>query len=249
MKILLSIFITIASIPSVDAFMVVSDVDDTIKLTNSGSTFGSTWSGLFIKSAFLGMPAVYQSWKAEGAKIYFVTGSPPIVGKNMHAMMKHNKVPYISITFRSNMSEDTVKYKMRAISKLFDRHPEEQVVLIGDDVTVDHDVFKLLNEKYPGRVLAMYVHQVKKRGYHEGQIPWVTAFDVAVSESDSSRVKGILTDGVRNIIIRGDKKKLFPSYAWCPKDLSQTQLPTEHTSDRNGALVKQYIEALCQARQ
>lgn len=248
MKALISLTFSFLLMESAHALMIISDVDDTVKITNSGSTLGSTWSGLFKKSAFVGMPAVYRAWDAEKAKIYFVTGSPTIVGKNMHAMMNANNIPYISITFRSNQSEETYKYKMRAVSRLMDRHPEEQVVLLGDNVNSDFDVYRDIAAKYPGRVLATYIHHVKNRASLEGQIPWVTAYDIAVTEGEQGRVKALLATAVKDAVIKGDKSKLFPSYAWCPKDLSNTGLPTENTTDAHGAQVKKYVETLCQNR-
>lgn len=235
-------------ISSAHATMVISDVDDTLKITNSGSATDATWNGFFEKHVFPGMPELYKAWSSEKTTIHFVTGSPGIVRKNIIAMLKNNKITYATLITRPNLLESTYKFKMRAISRLMEASPLEQVVLIGDDVSHDHLVFRDLNEKFPGRVLASYIRPVKNRAGLEGQIPYVTAYDVVTNEVAEGRM-GLLDYGVvMAAVLTGSKTRLFPKFTWCPTELDGTTLPTESSTYLGAQQVEDHIESICRGR-
>lgn len=247
MRILLCLVLSLVTTRT-HALMVISDVDDTVKITNSGSTWQSTWNGLFKNAVYGGMPEVYRAWGKEKAIIYFVTGSPFVVGKTMRSMFAHHKIPYVSVTLRTNMLEDTYKYKMRVITKLMNRHPEEDVILVGDDTTKDQMVYRDIAAKFPGRVLETYIHRVKNRVPVEGQVNWLTAFDIADYEQRQGRLKSLSFVKVTAAVLNATSSKLFPHFAYCPAEIDGLDIPTVSSSETEAQHVEEKIEKICSAR-
>jgi hypothetical protein len=233
---------------SAHAFMVISDVDDTIKITNSGDTVQAAWSGMFKKDVFPGMPLMFKAWSNEGAQIHFVTASPTIIRGKIREMLAHYEVTYASLVLRGNLLESKLKYKTREISKIMDRFPNEDVILVGDDVGKDPEVFAVLKEKYGARVLASYIRPVRARAALAGQIPYVTTFDLVSEENLDGRVSFGTVLRVTAEVLAGDESKLFPKFAWCPAEIDETELPTETSPLVMAAIVEERIESICAAR-
>lgn len=232
---------------SAHAALVISDVDDTIKITNSGSLVDAAWSGVFKKEVFPGMPELYRAWGKQH-KIYFVTGSPTIIRDRIQDLLREHKVRYERLVTRSNILERTYSYKLHAISRIMEAQPTEQVVLVGDDVSADHEVFKALDEKFPGRVLVSYVRPVRNRPALAGQVPYVTAYDINTTELAAGRI-GLVDYGVITAAVMvGAPEKLLPPFAWCPTELDGTLLPTESSSHLGAQQVEDRVEEICRGR-
>lgn len=231
------------------ALMVVSDVDDTFKITNSASAVDAAWAGLFKKNVFAGMPELYRSWKAQGAQLYFVTGSPTLIAGRIRSLLASSGVSYDGLRTRGNLSEGNLSFKVRTISALMDAQPDEQVVLLGDDVDKDPEVLSALAQKYPGRVIGSYIRPVRHRASLVEQIPYVTAFDIAAAELQRGRLTEAQVSEVQQEILSAPSKRLFPSFVWCPTDLAGTMLPTETTAAPGAEAVKERVESICRGRQ
>lgn len=227
------------------ATLIISDVDDTIKITNSGSIVDATWSGLFKDKVFPGMPELYRAWGNTENKIHFVTGAPSVIRGKIRSLLAHHKVPYESLTTRGNILEGNYSYKMKAISRIMKASPEEQVVLIGDDVSQDHNVFAAIAKKFPNRVAASYIRLVKNRTLPEGLIPYVSAYDVVTTEVESARLNLIDYGVVTTAVMTGPKERLMPSFAWCPTEMEGTLLPTESSRYVGAQQVEDRIEEIC----
>ena len=244
MSLLLTLFLT----TSAHAYMVISDVDDTIKITNSGDALQGAWRGLFTKDVFPAMPELYKAWAKDGATLHFVTASPSLLEKKIKELLAHYEVPYATLVLRRNIFESKLKYKVRSISQIMDRYPEEEVVLVGDDVGQDPEVFQELQKLYPGRVLSIYIRPVEARDIPLDQIPYVTTFDIVNEEHQERRLSYSMMLNTARLVVAGDASKLFPKFAWCPTDLSGTRLPTERSPFVTAYAVKARIEMICRAR-
>lgn len=245
---MLSLLFTLFLTTSANAYMVISDVDDTIKITNSGDTLQGAWRGLFTKDVFPAMPELYNAWAKDGATLHFVTASPSLLEKKIKELLAFYEVPYETLILRRNLFESKLKYKVRSISQIMDRYPDEQVVLVGDDVGQDPEVFQELEKLYPGRVLSSYIRPVEAREIPLNQIPYVTAFDIVNEEHQEGRLSYSTLLNTARLVVVGDAAKLFPKFAWCPTDLTGTRLPTETSPFVSAYAVKARIEMICRAR-
>ena len=207
------------------AYLIISDVDDTIKITNSGNLWQAAWRGAFTTDVFPGMIDIYKSWGNDGAKIYFVTASPSILRGKINQLLHSFEVPHERLITRLNVFESKLEYKVREFSKIIDSHPHEAVILVGDDVGQDPEVFVEIENRYPNRVLASYVRPVKNRAALSFQIPYVTSFDIATNERREGRMESDIISKTAVATLVGDETKLFPEFTWCPKDIRSTSLP------------------------
>ena len=245
---MLSILFAFIFTTQAKAYMVISDVDDTVKITNSGSTTQAAWSGLFKKDVFPGMPEMYRAWSSEGAQLHFVTASPALVRGKIIELLNHHQIAAASLTLRGNLFESKFKYKVREISKIMDRFLAEDVILVGDDVGQDPEVFVALKAKYGNRILVSYVRPVQARDALAGNIPYVTAFDIASEERALGRLDFLTMGRITLAVVKGDKTKLFPKFAWCPLEIDDTGLPTDSSSELGAEQVELFIETLCRER-
>jgi hypothetical protein len=233
---------------SAQAYMVISDVDDTIKITNSGDALQGAWRGLFTKDVFPAMPELYRAWAKNGATLHFVTASPSLLENKIKELLAFYEVPYSSLILRRNIFESKLKYKVRSISQIMNRYPEEEVILVGDDVGQDPEVFQELQKLYPERVLSIYIRPVEAREIPLDQIPYITTFDIINEEHQERRLSYTTLLNTARLIVAGDADKLFPKFAWCPSDLQGTRLPTETSPFVSAYAVKTRIEMICRAR-
>lgn len=246
---MLSIIFAFLFTTSAHAYMVISDVDDTVKITNSGSTTQAAWSGFFKKDVFPGMPEMYKAWSAEGAQLHFVTASPKLIRSKMLQLLSHHDIPVASLVLRGNLLESKLSFKVRAISKIMDEFPLEDVILVGDDVGKDPEVSVALRAKYGSRILVSYIRPVQARTALEGNIPYVTAFDIASEERALGRLDFLTMGRITLAVVTADKTKLFPRFAWCPQEIDDTGLPTDSSSELGAEKVETFIETLCRERQ
>ena len=230
------------------AYLVISDVDDTVKITNSGHTLQSAWSGLFKEDVFPGMPEIYRAWANDGATLHFVTASPTLIRPKMRELLQHHRIPFASLTLRGNLLESKLKYKVCEISRIMERSPHDEVVLVGDDVGQDPEVFAALVAKYPGRVRASYIRPVKNRAALAGQIPYVTAFDIASDERFQGRLGADAIAHTTVAVLTGNAWKLIPKFAWCPRELDGSEFPTERSPYAIAERIEEHVERICRER-
>lgn len=147
-------------------FLVISDFDDTIAVTNVLSKRS------LLKSAFLkdaestpvveGMPQWYRCLVDDHpskAGFAVVSGSPIQFTSRISGFMKKNDFPVGGLYLR-NLGPDTLKdYKQPIIRALLQRIPN-RVILVGDSGEHDPEVYKQIREEFPDRVAAIYIHNV-----------------------------------------------------------------------------------------
>lgn len=230
------------------AYLVISDVDDTIKITNSGNLWQAAWRGAFTKDVFPGMIDVYKSWGSDDAKIYFVTASPSILRSKINELLHTYEVPHVKLITRRNVLESKLAYKVREYKKILEAHPEEDAVLVGDDVGQDPEVFAEITRLYPSRVLVSYIRPVKNRAALPEQIPYITSFDIATSERSSGRMGFEIIAKAAVATLTGEEEKLLPQFAWCPKDVRATNLPVVTSPHVIAWNIMERINRICGAR-
>lgn len=230
------------------AYLVISDVDDTIKITNSGNLWQAAWRGAFTKDVFPGMIDVYKSWGSDDAKIYFVTASPSILRGKINELLHTYNVPHERLITRSNIFESKLKYKVREFSKIMDLHPIEEAILVGDDVGQDPEVFEEMKRLYPGRIIASYTRPVKNRALVGDQVPYVTSFDLATRERSLGRMRFDIIAKTSVATLTGVEDKLLPEFTWCPKDVRATNLPVVTSPHVIAWNIIERIERICGGR-
>jgi phosphatidate phosphatase APP1 len=154
----------VVQVVSPDApFLVISDFDDTLAVTNVVRKSG------LVKAALLedersqppveGMAAFYGCLERAGPArpgFALVSGSPVQYGGRIDAFLKRHGFPTFGLYLR-DLGPSTLKdYKQPVIRALLGALPHP-VVLVGDSGEADPEVYRQIATEFPGRVRAVYL--------------------------------------------------------------------------------------------
>ncbi len=235
MKNLLLCFFVISFLGSAyGSITIVSDLDDTIKITNSGREVDSTYNALFTENVFTAIPEFLDSARAYTDELHVVSASPTVIRAKILSTLAKKKIKIDSLTLRNFLrGESKLIYKVRAIKAIMDQSGDD-FIFLGDDVGQDPEVYDELMKLYPNRVLASYIHVVNGRKLPESVIPYFTTFDLYLREYMAGRMtKAAVEKGVSVFKAETNPKLIIPDFAQCPKTPAvwYWQAPTIFVSD------------------
>ena len=224
-------------------FRVISDFDDTIKRSHIAAdnegfvdtvdggarTFGRAF--LFTK-IFNGIPELYQAFvknykdvSRDGIGLYVLSASPnKPTRKIIQASLYFAGIPYEEL-FTRDFSElgHKIEYKIENIESVM-KGNSDKLILIGDDVEADPDVYKSIESKHKERVEAIYIRKIKNRKLAKGIIGFYSAFEVAAREYSKKRINLVQVEEVATAILdteADDMRRVIPYYAHCPKEMKE----------------------------
>jgi hypothetical protein len=151
---------------------VVSDIDDTIKLSNV-SDKKTLMKNTFLKefAPVKGMPELYQRWSAEhDAAFHFVSSSPWQLYQELSDFMQRENFPSgtfhlkrIRVSSASTLLKllkDPFLTKVRTIENIMLAYPKRTFVLVGDTGERDPEVYGEISRRFPGQVWRVYLRDV-----------------------------------------------------------------------------------------
>ena len=219
---ILSLFL-LFSLSSHAGVAILSDLDDTIKITNAGSILEANYNGLANQTYFTGMPEFMRAGRKHAEALYILSASPGFIEPIIRSTLKKNQIPFDGLILKSTtgLLSSTLRFKVKAIQKLM-RTTQHDFVLYGDDVNHDPEVYMEIMKEFPNRVLAAYIHVVKGRRI-EGDLAdkivrYFGAYELAVREKLAGRLEGDDVDQVLKVILNEEKAgRLIPKFAQCPE--------------------------------
>jgi len=150
---------------------VISDVDDTIKLTQVGdrkATLRHTFLEPF--EPVPGMAEVYRAWaKRCDAQFCYVSASPWQLFTPLAEFVRSNGFPtgvFYLKKFRwkdesfSSLFESPEKYKPAIIGPLLKEFPDRKFVLVGDSGERDPEIYAALAREHPQQVVRIRIRDV-----------------------------------------------------------------------------------------
>lgn len=156
---------------------VVSDIDDTIKVTNVHSR------RLLLERTFLrefesidGMSTLYRQWAEQGAAFHYVSSSPWQLYTPLAEMCDASHFPWGSFHLRSFRLRDHMlrrwllirrKGKAKVIHSLLKTYPRRRFIFVGDSGEADAEMYGRLARKCPRQVAAIYIRLLDVRPLHE----------------------------------------------------------------------------------
>lgn len=149
---------------------VISDIDDTVKISNITDRRG------LLESTFLqdfadvpAMAKLYAAWSAQGASLHFVSSSPWQLYSPLDEFLLESGFPAAALELKSvrfrdktlfNLFKKGTETKPAVIEKILARYPNRQFVLVGDSGEHDPEVYSRLMRKYPQQILRVYIRNV-----------------------------------------------------------------------------------------
>ena len=151
-------------------FSVVTDIDDTIKLTEVNSrkrmllrTFAEPFE------AIEGIASAYQRWAEQGALFHYVSSSPWQIFDALSQFLVDQNFPAGSMHLKWFRLRDEIfkrwqiirrKSKMGVIRNLIKRLPSRSFVLVGDSGERDPEIYAKLASKFPSQVARICIRQI-----------------------------------------------------------------------------------------
>ena len=152
-------------------FGIISDIDDTIMVTNATSTL-NMMRLTFLRSPasrlpFAGVSTFYQALATQGAKprpIFYVSSSPWNLYDFLEEFMDLNKIPRGTLFLRDfglqTLGASHHNHKAKYINEIMDTYPELAFILIGDSGQHDPEVYSEIVSQRPQQVKAIYIRDV-----------------------------------------------------------------------------------------
>jgi hypothetical protein len=157
-------------VPS-NGISVVSDIDDTIKITKV------TDRHELVRNTFLrpfrsvpGMADVYRNWATNsGATFHYVSASPwqlyaPLseflLGDGFPPGTFHMKQFRVKDRSFFDLFKSPEQYKPKVIGDLLEKFPNRRFVLVGDSGEKDPEIYARLAKKYPAQIERIFIRDV-----------------------------------------------------------------------------------------
>lgn len=165
-------------VPQPDAeYGVISDIDDTIVKTGATSLLAMS-RNTFFHNAYTRLPfaGVAEFYKAlllgrngkRNNPFFYVSSSPWNVYDLLTDFMDLNDIPPGPLLLRDFGldadkvgSTDHMGHKLREIEQILNAYPHLPFILIGDSGQDDPAIYQEVVRKYPDRILAVYIRDVK----------------------------------------------------------------------------------------
>ncbi len=152
------------------AFGVISDIDDTIVVSNATSLLGMARSVINNAAArlpFEGIAELYRALSVERNPIFYVSSSPWNLYELLDDFMEINGIPHGSLLLQDWGIDETtlildshMDHKLVQIQTLMDYYPEMKFVLIGDSGQRDPEIYLRVIQAHAGRVVAAFIRDV-----------------------------------------------------------------------------------------
>lgn len=204
MKTFLSAFLfsilTFATFSAHSVTLVVSDIDDTIKVSHVLSTLDSAWNLPRVRNEFYGMAALMTAL-SEDATYYpnYLTNAPEIIGGFHKRFLNINSFPEGRLLLRSG-SSDT--HKLRELRKMRDQTKPDRFVLIGDNGERDVLFYDTFTKETKGIEIHTFIRYLYSplnkdetgKKVRAGQVGFVTMIDLTLALFDAGQLSLGQTD-------------------------------------------------------
>jgi phosphatidate phosphatase APP1 len=153
-----------------EGISVISDIDDTIKVSNVLNK-KELLRNTFVREyeAVDGMSTVYQKWAADGANFHYVSASPWQLYEPLSELIEAANFPGGTFHLKSFRVKDSTaldlfahptELKTEIIESLFERFPKRTYILVGDSGEKDPEIYGAIARKHPQQVRQIYIREV-----------------------------------------------------------------------------------------
>lgn len=228
--------------------MVVSDVDDTIKVSHVLDKDSALANGPMINNAFMGMPELYHAIVElpNIVTLKYLSNAPKkFIGDIHQKFLKTNNFPkgdLVTRRWRQIFSGST--HKIDSLRRFIREHQPREMILIGDNGEHDTEIYAQIRKEFPSiagptyiRVAYSMLGDKDERGKPvlPGQTGFATSIDIALDLMNKGymrmeAVEDIVKSAAPHILAEGlfeerGKHIAFPAWYDC-RDFTLPELPT-----------------------
>lgn len=194
-------------------FGVISDVDDTVLVSHATQLFKKLRLILTKNSKtrlpFKGVANFYHKLTNTSNPIFYVSSSEWNLYDFLLDFFKEREIPkgpFLLQEYKSGLRDlffsggGSHQHKQEKIERLMKLFPTLKFVLIGDSGQRDTEIYRLALEKYPNRILAVYIRKIGKKD------------DLDQKANEDFKKKGVpllLVENTEEALIHAQKIGLF----------------------------------------
>lgn len=217
--------------------LVVTDVDDTIKVSHVLKNISKVGRAADIYSPFTGMAQLFQLIRNENpgsTRLAYLSNAPeelvgiPAASLTHGAFLKQNRFPEGDLILRKDVFDS--EHKIKSLRILIESEMPDVLILIGDNGEKDVDVYQQISQEYAYLThmqVVTFIHQLYSsknsffvpdafeeigRSLHAGQIGYVTPIEISLKLNELSLIGADKTEWmIQNIapfIVKEDRFKL-----------------------------------------
>ena len=224
--------------------LLVSDMDDTIKVSHVLDVDSAIANARQTKNAFMGMPELYQSLVKipEATEFHYLSSAPRKLMLYLHHFfLWQNDFPSGRLVLNNKLIDS--EHKITSLRKMIAEFNPTKMILIGDNGERDAEVYAQIRKEFPHIGGETYIHMAySQEGFEKnegkplqkGQIAWATSIDLAydllkkgyITEADYKR----LVESVESRALSEDpyverrQQMMFPAWFDC-RDFQVPVLP------------------------
>lgn len=202
--------------------LIVTDVDDTVKVTDVLNKKNAVYNALFSKAAFAGMSELFRALGTTENSFYYVSGSPKLIESKVSSFLEFNKFPQNeNLILKQGLSTPTFEYKVAAITQIIQQVNPDKVILIGDDTEFDPEVYEEISKRFPSKIESIYIRAIQDRELPKlGNIRnFFSAVEVAALELIKGNLNlASLTKVAASFIQKNDGSKIVINGRYCPPE-------------------------------
>ena len=156
-----------------EGLSVVSDIDDTVKVTNVANRRELLANTLLREfSAVEGMADVYRGWQQDGAVFHYVSASPWQLANCLGGFLRDVDLPSGSMHLKLFRLKDSTPLgrlpsrkhsKRRIIEQIMADFPSRRFLLVGDSGERDPELYATIARRHPRQVAAVAIRRVESR--------------------------------------------------------------------------------------
>ena len=188
----LSLVLLTFSMPkTADAYVLVTDVDDTIKVSHVTDPVNRVIRFVAHAEPFAGMATLYGKLLANQSKPEFavISGTPKLLGYSVQWFLEYFGFPEPNFFETRPAFTDVAEFKATALNGIFGNGARngQFVTMVGDDTQSDPEVYEDAAQAYNIKP-QIYIRRVTNRGVSAGIQYFDSAADLAVLELMAGRL-------------------------------------------------------------
>lgn len=147
---------------------IISDIDDTIKVTDVVAGAKVVLQNTFLKDMreVDGMARVYGKWWKQGAAVHYVSNSPWQLIKTLLEFFENHHFPPGSAHLR--LHDGLIKayfkspgeHKRKAIREILKDFPDRKFILVGDSGEIDMEIYTEIAIEYPDQIARIFIRDI-----------------------------------------------------------------------------------------
>lgn len=241
---LLSLFLGLFT--KVHAQILISGYDDVLRQADNTSFLRAAIKFLEEDKGFAGMPLLYQKLLHRSGKKEFVLLSaiPSLFESRVKDFLKKEQYPSSQLILRNIFTQwSAVNFKMQVMEEF--SQSEGEIILVLDNSEASIEFAERMRKVYQDRVSKIYLRQTELKSYSPDITPFITTFDIALSEAKKGRLSRRDVDSIlATLLSESQDERIIPSYAYCPV----TYDPCGNDIFEYCPKLSQKVQAICTGR-